>query len=79
MDYYSKFTEISPISTKTATAVIIHLKSIFSRHGIPDELVADDMPFASRELQNLGSSWGFKKATSSPRYPQSNGMTERTG
>ena len=77
MDYCSKFTEISLISTKTATSVIIHLRSICARHEIPDELVADDRPFASPELQNFGTSWGFKTTTSSPRYPQSNGMTER--
>ena len=36
------------------------------------------MPFASRELQNFASSWGFKITNSSPRYPQSNGMSEKT-
>jgi len=33
------------------------------------------IPFASRELQNFASFWGFKITTSGPRYPQSNGVS----
>ena len=75
--YFSKFPEISPLQTKSSSSVITHLKLIFSRQGEPDELVADNMPFASRELQKFASSWGFRITVSSLRYPQSNGMSER--
>ena len=77
VDYFSKFPEISRLQIKTASSIITHLKSIFARHGVPDELVADNTPFASRELQDFASLWGFRITTSSPRYPQSNGMSER--
>ena len=75
MDYYSKFPEISLLSS---SSVVVNSKSIFARHGVPDKLVADNMPFASRELQHFALSWGFQLITSSPGYPQSNGMSERT-
>ena len=52
------------------------MKSVFARHGIPDELVADNMPFSSKALCKFASEWGFKVSTSSPRYPQSNDMSE---
>ena len=78
MDYYSKFSEISGLSFKTSSSVVVNLKSIFARHGVPDELVADNRPFASRELRHSASSWGFQLISSSPGYPKSNGMSERT-
>ena len=77
VDYYSKFIETSLLPDKTAGTVITHMKSIFARHGIPEELVSDNMPYNSREFKDFVSSWGFKLTTSSPTYPQSNGLSER--
>ena len=48
VDYHSKFIETALLPNKTAGTVITHLKSIFARHGIPEELVSDNMPFNSR-------------------------------
>src|SRR5678815_3190257 len=48
VDYFSKFPEICHLESKTASSVVVKIKSIFARHGIPDELVADNMPFNSR-------------------------------
>ena len=39
--------------------------------------MADNSPFASRELQQLTLSWRFQLITSIPGYPQSNGISER--
>ena len=77
MDYYSKFIETSMMANKTAPTVIIHLKSIFARHGIPEQLISDNMPFNSTEFKKFAKDWGFQTITSSPRYPQSNGMSEK--
>ena len=77
VDYYSKFIETSLLPDKTAGTVKTHMKSIFARHGIPEELVSDNMPYNSREFKDFVSSWGFKLTTSSPTYPQSNGLSER--
>ena len=77
LDYYSKYVEVPLLPDKTAKSVIAALKSIFARHGIPDRLVCDNMPFASRQVHLFSKEWGFKITTSSPEYPQSNGLTER--
>ena len=77
VDYYSKFIETALLSNKTAGTVIKHLKSIFARHGIPEELVSDYMPFNSKEFHEFAKEWGFKQTTSSPTYAQSNGMSEK--
>jgi hypothetical protein len=77
-DYYSKFPEIALLERKTASCVIMHLKSIMARHGIPEELCTDNMPFNSAEFLKFTRDWGFTLTTSSPTYPQSNGMAEKT-
>jgi hypothetical protein len=76
VDYYSKYPEIALLSSKTASDVIIHLKSIFSRHGIPEELIADFMPFGSAEMRRFAESWNFVVTNSSPHFPSSNGQAE---
>jgi len=53
------------------------MKSQFARHGIPSEVMADNMPFASAAMQRFAASWNFRIITSSPLYPKSNGMAER--
>ena len=77
VDYYSKFIETALLPNKTAGTVITHLKSIFARHGIPEELVSDNMPFNSKEFDEFAKEWGIKQTTSSPTYAQSNGMSEK--
>ena len=78
MDYYSKYPEICLHNDKSSQAVITSMKSVFARHGIPDKVVADKMPFSSKECSRFAQEWGFKISTSSPHYLQSNGMSERT-
>ena len=47
------------------------------RHGIPEELCTDHMPFNSVEFCKFATDWNFTLTTSSPTYPQSNGQAER--
>ena len=77
VDYFSKFVETPILLDKTAQSVILALKPVFARHGIPEELVADNMPFGSQAFQMFAHEWGFKVTTTSPRYPQANGLAER--
>ena len=74
VDYYSKYPELCLLKDETASSVIT---SMFSRHGIPDQVVVDKMPFSSKSFRQFARDWGFAVCTSSPRYPQSNGMSER--
>ena len=78
VDYYSKYPEICLLNDKSSQAVITSMKSVFARHGIPDEVVADNMPFSSKGCSRFAQEWGFKISTSSTHYPQSIGMSERT-
>ncbi len=60
-------------------SIIVALKSIFARHGVPSILVSDNWPqFASKEMQEIAVTYSFQHITSSPHYPQSNGLAERT-
>ena len=75
--YYSKYPDLCLLKDKTASTVIQHLKSVFARHSIPDEMITDNMPFGSREIRNFADEGGFVVTTSSPRYPQADGKSER--
>ena len=77
VDYYSKHPEISQLPDKTAKTINRHAKSIYSRHGIPEEIVSNNMPFGSHEFKDFVHVWGIKTTTSSPTYAQSNGQAER--
>ena len=61
-----------------AEEVILHTKSIFARHGIPEVVVSDNGPqYSSEAYANFARKFRFEHITSSPHYPQSNGEAER--
>ena len=78
VDYFSKWVEMSLLKDSTVSSeVITALKSMFARHGVPQELFTDNGPqFASRSFSIFAQKWEFKHTTSSPKYPQSNGQVE---
>lgn len=78
VDYYSKYSEVLHLSNKTSRTVIAKFKGIFARHGIVEHLIADHVHFASAEMARFASERGFQITHSSPHYPQSNGMAERS-
>lgn len=76
IDYYSKFIETCRLGDKHASSVISALKSIFVTHGIPRKFMADNVPYNSTEFKNFARDYNFIFTSSSPRYPQSNGLSE---
>ncbi|XP_031570211.1 uncharacterized protein K02A2.6-like [Actinia tenebrosa] len=57
----------------------MHTKSIFARHGIPSEVISDNLSQnSSKEYQLFAEQWGFKHITVSPLNPQSNGLAEKS-
>jgi len=51
VDYYSCYTEIARLDYLTAAEVIVHTKSIFARHGVPEKVITDNGPqFSSNEF-----------------------------
>jgi transposase InsO family protein len=78
VDSYSGFFEIAQLTGTKSSSVITHCKSQFARHGIPDTLISDNGPqFASHEFATFAQEYGFQHTTSSPHFPQSNGLAER--
>lgn len=80
VDYLSRYMEVHmlAIATTTSVSIICALKAIFARHGIPSVLVSDNGPqYSSTEMQEFAEMYNFQHITSSPHYPQSNGMAER--
>ncbi|XP_060734892.1 uncharacterized protein K02A2.6-like [Tachysurus vachellii] len=77
VDYLSDFWELDYLHDTRSTTVIHKLKSHFARHGIPDVVISDNGPqYASEDFKKFSRQWEFKHKTSSPAYPQSNGMAE---
>lgn len=71
-----KVCEIAEL-TLTRSGVIMHLKSIFSRHGIPEKFYSDNGPqFTSQRFADFAAAYGFTLVTSSPEFAQSNGEAE---
>ena len=53
-------------------------QSIFSEYGWPDTLVIDNGPCYTAEMfTNLMKEYAVNHITSSPHYPQSNGLVEK--
>ncbi|XP_062506255.1 uncharacterized protein K02A2.6-like [Corticium candelabrum] len=80
VDYMSRYPEIVRPSDATSNIVIEHMKSFFSRHGIPEEVRSDNGPqYSSAAVAKFASKYKFSHITSSPLHPQSNGEAERKG
>lgn len=78
VDYYSRYLEVEKINSLTSTTVIKKLKATFARHGIPQTVVSDNGPcYSSQEFRAFAHAWDFEHITSSPLYPQSNGLAEK--
>lgn len=76
-DYFSKWLECVPLNQgKSAKDIIRSLDIIFSYHGYPVVVIADNMPFNSDEFVKYAKACDFELNFSSPTYSQSNGMAE---
>ena len=76
VDYYSSYFEVDRLESKTAKGIAKILRKQFSVHGIPNQLISDNMPFNSLEFREFSASHEFEVITSSPGYPQSNGKAK---
>ena len=74
IDYYSRFVEMARLTRTTAEEVINYMKSVFARHGIPEQVMRDNGPqFTAAVYKRFASDYGFDIITSSPLSPQSYG------
>ncbi|XP_022779801.1 uncharacterized protein K02A2.6-like [Stylophora pistillata] len=77
IDYYSKYIEAIRLNGKASSDIIRCLSEIFSRHGYPQTLIADNMPYNSREMKEYATQYGINIITTSPTYSQTNGLVEK--
>ena len=78
VDYSSCCIFERKLSNLTSFCVIEALKDIFCDVGSPDRFITDNAPyFVSEEFTKFMMDWSIHHITSSPRYPQGNGMAEK--
>ena len=78
IDAYSGFLIVEHVDNKTARHVIRKLKNNFNKFGYPTIIRADNVPFNSREFETFANGHNIIMKFSSPRYPQSNGLAEKS-
>ena len=53
-------------------------KQVFSEYGWPEALISDNGPcYTVEAFTNMMKEYGVNHITSSPHYPQSNGLAEK--
>ena len=75
--YYSRFLDIIPLNTKTASECINKLKVCFSIHDIPLNIVSDNMPFNSLQFKMFCKKHDINLITTNPGHSQANGFAEK--
>lgn len=77
IDAHSKWIEVEPVSTTSATIVIDCLRRLFARFGLPKRVVSDNgPPFSSLEFAQYLQRNGIKHTLIPPYHPSSNGAAE---
>ena len=77
IDLYSRFPLIEVMNTTSVFSVISRLESVFSIFGYPDRCRHDNgPPFGSHEFINYFKEANIKNNSTTPYYPQSNGVVE---
>lgn len=78
VDSFSGWYDFKKLKQTTSTEVILHLKNWFALFGIPTIMETDNGPqYTSSEFSKFVAMWQIEHKTSSPGYPQSNGLAER--
>jgi transposase InsO family protein len=79
IDEFSKFPFVRRLKTETSRELIDYLEELFGCYGKPTKFYSDNGGnYASQLFKDFMQEWEVKHITSSPRYPQSNGVAERT-
>ncbi|KAL0882706.1 hypothetical protein ABMA27_001129 [Loxostege sticticalis] len=77
VDAHSKWIEALPMTRTDSQSTITALMSVFSRFGLPSQLVTDNgPPFFSQEFKDYCIKNCIKHVTAAPYRPQGNGAAE---
>ena len=78
VDYTNRFPLVCKLKSMTTQHISYHIKQIFAEYGWPDTIVSDNGPCYAREIfKELMKEYQVNHITSSPHYPQSNGLAEK--
>uniref|UniRef100_A0A3B3BX27 Gypsy retrotransposon integrase-like protein 1 n=1 Tax=Oryzias melastigma TaxID=30732 RepID=A0A3B3BX27_ORYME len=79
VDYFTKWVEMFPLKDSKAHRIVaIFKEEIFTRFGVPREIVSDRGPqFTGHEMASLCKTWGVLQNFTTSFHPQSN-LTERS-
>lgn len=78
VDSHSKWLEVIPVNSMSATSTIDHLRSLFATHGIPDAIASDNgSTFTSLEFRDFLQGNQIRQILVAPYHPSSNGQAER--
>ena len=76
--YTSRFTVVHKLMSTTVQQVVSQMKLIFSEYGWPENIVSDNGPcYSAAIFTKLMTDYSVNHITSSPHYPQSNGLAEK--
>ena len=78
MGYTSRFPIVRELKSMSAQHITKHFRLIFSEYSWPNTLVSDNGPcYIAETFTNLMKEYAVNHITSSPHYPQSNGLVEK--
>ena len=78
VDFTSRFPVLCKLTSMTGQHITNQCKLIFSEYGWPETLISDNGPCYTAEVfTNLMREHTVNHITSSPHYPQSNGLAEK--
>ena len=78
VDFTSRFPIVCKLKSMKAKHVGSHFSEVFGEYGWPDTLLTDNGPcYASHDFKQLMLDMSVNHITSSPHYPQSNGLAEK--
>ena len=76
--FYFTIPIVHKLKSMTAKHVASHFSEVFDEYRWPDTLLTDNGPcYASHEFKQLMLDMSVNHITSSPHYPQSNGLAEK--
>lgn len=76
-DYATRYPEAFPLHSITTPKIINTLIQLFSRVGIPDEILTDQgTNFTSQLMKMLHKQLGIKAIKTTPYHPQTDGLVE---
>ena len=78
MDYATRYPEAVPLASIDTETVVEALVSIFSRLGIPNEVLTDmGTQYTSAVMNEVSRLLSFKQLMTTPYHPICNGLLER--